>query len=44
MIHLKQFPWWLAQARKIAVSHLTLGLVWSEAYMTLLTKALYPDE
>ncbi len=44
MIYDKTFPFYLAQFRKIAVANLTLGMMWSEAYLTALTKMLWPDE
>ena len=44
MMHLKQFPWWMAQARKIAVTNLTLPLIWSEAFWTIWTYVYFNEE
>jgi hypothetical protein len=35
-------PWYMAQARKIWVTNITLGLLWTEAYMTTFTNVLWP--
>ena len=44
MIQTKLYPWHVAQARKIAVTHLTLGMLWSTTYLTILTSLLFPGD
>lgn len=43
MIHDKLFPWRVAAVRKLMVTHMTLGLLWSEAYWSMLGEMLYPE-
>ena len=40
----KQYPWYMAQMRKIAITHITLGLLWSESFIKTWTEVMYGDD
>lgn len=44
MMHLKQFPWWMAQARKVAVTNVTLPMVWWQAFWTMWQRVLFRED
>lgn len=43
MMHLKQFPWWMAKIRKIAVTNMTLPMIWWQGFWEVWANVLYPE-